>query len=175
MSAYPAMPSAPPMGGSMDGLQFIDSGGLSDRRPMSPGRPPSRGGLGGEAAPVIMMPALMRPMSPDAARMPLLSPPPHFTSPRMAPQMAAPGVEPMARAPEIRGVGIKFGERLDPTTGAIKVYVKRIVQNGPAHQAGSISPGDILVVLDGEQACSPSQMNTRHAPSLSFCSVVLRG
>ena len=142
------------MGGSMDGLQFLDS----DRRPMSPARPPSRGGLGGEAAPGFrMMPALMRPMSPDAAGMPL-SPTgipgfasPGFVSPRMAPQMAATGVEPMALVAEIRGVGIKFGERLDPT-GAIKVYVKRIVQKGPAHQAGNISPGDVLVVLDGEWA-----------------------
>ena len=123
-----------------------------DNRPMSPqrARPPSRGGL--EAAPPLMMP-LMRPMSPNAAGMPN-SPTgfpgfasPGFTSPRLAPQMMAAPIEPM-RAAEIRGVGIKFGERLDPS-GAIKVYVKRIVQDGPAHNAGNITPGDVLVTVQG--------------------------
>ena len=50
---------------------------------------------------------------------------------------------------EIRGVGIKFGERLDPS-GGIKVFVKRLVNDSPAHRCGLISPGDVLVLLDGE-------------------------
>ena len=53
-------------------------------------------------------------------------------------------------ATEIRGVGIKFGERLEPASGGIKVYVKRLVNDSPAHRCGLISPGDVLVLIDGE-------------------------
>jgi hypothetical protein len=64
-----------------------------------------------------------------------------FSHPRPAPAAAANA--------EIRGVGIKFGERLDPS-GGIKVFVKRLVNDSPAHRCGLISPGDVLVLLDGE-------------------------
>jgi len=53
-------------------------------------------------------------------------------------------------AAEIRGVGIKFGERLEPASGGINVYVKRLVNDSPAHRCGLISPGDVLVLIDGE-------------------------
>jgi len=58
------------------------------------------------------------------------------------PQQPAPGAE-------IRGVGIKFGERIDPSTGGMTIYVKRILKAGPADTAGVVAPGDVLVSLDG--------------------------
>ena len=83
-----------------------------------------------------------------------------FGSPRMTPLpsriMVAPLEPGTARATpqltsaEIRGVGIKFGERLNEGSGAIVTYVKRLVTDSPAHHAGVISPGDVLVRIDGE-------------------------
>ncbi len=46
-------------------------------------------------------------------------------------------------------VGIKFGERIDPRTGGLLVYVKRLVQGGPAATSGRVNPGDILVLING--------------------------
>jgi hypothetical protein len=55
-----------------------------------------------------------------------------------------------AQGQEIRGVGIKFGERMDSASGRMMVYVKRIMSSSPAHSHKGITPGDLLLLLDGE-------------------------
>lgn len=67
----------------------------------------------------------------------------------MSPQPPAP-VAPIQYGPELRGVGIKFGERIDPRSGGMLVYVKRLVRDGPADQCKRIQPGDVLQLIDGE-------------------------
>mmetsp|Transcript_57287 Transcript_57287/g.134504 ORF Transcript_57287/g.134504 Transcript_57287/m.134504 type:complete len:419 (+) Transcript_57287:129-1385(+) len=51
---------------------------------------------------------------------------------------------------ELRGVGIKFGEKIDPQTGGMTVYVKRLVRGGPADSSGQIQPGDTLLLINSE-------------------------
>lgn len=58
--------------------------------------------------------------------------------------------QPVQYGPELRGVGIKFGERIDPRTGGLLVYVKRLVQGGPAAMSQRVNPGDTLVLINGE-------------------------
>ena len=71
--------------------------------------------------------------------------------PGTLPPPAAPArPTPQLTSTEIRGVGIKFGERLNESSGGIVTYVKRLINNSPAHHAGIISPGDVLVRIDGE-------------------------
>ena len=53
-------------------------------------------------------------------------------------------------------VGIKFGERIDHRTGGLLVYVKRLVQGGPAAMSGRVNPGDILVLINGESLRLPT-------------------
>lgn len=57
---------------------------------------------------------------------------------------------PVSYNQELRGVGIKFGERIDPRTGGMRVYVKRLVKGGPADLAQQIQPGDTLQLINGE-------------------------
>ena len=83
------------------------------------------------------------------------------TSPNLGPEALSPPVV-MANssvwsagtevepATQIRGVGIKFGERIDANTSGFKVFVKRIVRGGPAHVHGGVSPGDVLLFVDHE-------------------------
>eukprot|EP00961_Rhodomonas_salina_P244363 3302504-Rhodomonas_salina.1 len=47
-------------------------------------------------------------------------------------------------------VGIKFGEKIDPQTGGMTVYVKRLVRGGPADSSGQIQPGDTLLLINSE-------------------------
>lgn len=83
---------------------------------------------------------------------------------QMIPPMGMDPFSPPPQSPpvEIRGVGIKFGERLD-ATGRIMVYVKRILQNGPAHHTGGIGLGDVLVRVDGDDisACGLDILRSR--------------
>ena len=84
----------------------------------------------------------------------IVSPPPSTCGPPAGPphhwSLSAIQTPAVVQTPaEICGVGIKFGERLD-STGKITVYVKRILQGGPAHAKGGINLGDVLVRLDGE-------------------------
>jgi hypothetical protein len=41
---------------------------------------------------------------------------------------------------QILGVGIKFGERINSKTGGLIVYVKRILEEGPAHKTRVVRP-----------------------------------
>jgi len=41
---------------------------------------------------------------------------------------------------QILGVGIKFGERINSKTGGLIVYVKRILEEGPAHKTRKVRP-----------------------------------
>jgi len=76
---------------------------------------------------------------------------------------------------EIRGVGIKFGERLDPATGGITVYVKSLVQDGPAHLCGLILPGDILVRCSLVQLLQRVAVCCCSAISWSVCVCIMCG
>ena len=97
---------------------------------------------------------------------------------RMIPPMDLGAFSPPPQPPfEIRGVGIKFGERLD-TTGRIMVYVKRILQDGPAHRTGGIGLGDILLRVDGEDisGCGLDILRTRiPGPANSWVKLGLKG
>jgi hypothetical protein len=57
--------------------------------------------------------------------------------------------------------GFQFGERIDPRTGGLLVYVKRLVQGGPAASSGRVNPGDTLVLING--LSSTQTLNPRHA------------
>eukprot|EP00286_Rhodomonas_abbreviata_P027963 CAMPEP_0181306258 /NCGR_PEP_ID=MMETSP1101-20121128/10197_1 /TAXON_ID=46948 /ORGANISM="Rhodomonas abbreviata, Strain Caron Lab Isolate" /LENGTH=391 /DNA_ID=CAMNT_0023412289 /DNA_START=195 /DNA_END=1370 /DNA_ORIENTATION=- len=57
---------------------------------------------------------------------------------------------PVSYNQELRGVGIKFGEHVDPQTGGIRVYVKHLVPGGPADQCQQIQPGDTLLLVNAE-------------------------
>eukprot|EP00286_Rhodomonas_abbreviata_P018924 CAMPEP_0181307122 /NCGR_PEP_ID=MMETSP1101-20121128/10692_1 /TAXON_ID=46948 /ORGANISM="Rhodomonas abbreviata, Strain Caron Lab Isolate" /LENGTH=247 /DNA_ID=CAMNT_0023413279 /DNA_START=81 /DNA_END=821 /DNA_ORIENTATION=- len=65
-------------------------------------------------------------------------------------QVMQPFAAPVSYTQDLRGVGIKFGERIDPNTGGMHVYVKRIVKGGPADANGQIQPGDSLLLINGE-------------------------
>jgi hypothetical protein len=112
----------------------------------------------------------------------IVSPPPSKGGPPAGPphhwSLSAIQTPAVVQTPaEICGVGIKFGERLD-ATGKITVYVKRILQGGPAHAKGGINLGDVLVRLDGEDI-SGSGLNflrTRiPGPANSFVNLGFQG
>ncbi len=48
----------------------------------------------------------------------------------------------------LRQVGIKFGERIDPTKGSFLAFVTRLIRGGPAERAARISPGNLFVYQD---------------------------